>query len=572
MSARARALALLVLLLTAAGVVLSIGSAPAKAQTAAPPPVADVGWWARQSEGTRQIINNWAYKPSGHPPPYNIETDLPNGMFRDEMDELGARRDAQRLEANRLRVKAGLLRGVGTALNRFSLVVGAFSTGWAIGEGINRLANEVLHGGPAPAGSQVCCQAMQHFGPTQGLPFTAPGINRVTDLPGVGAGEGAWIFQYTSGGQQFSVIRPEQAAAYRPERPPNTREYEYLDTTDPVGYQQRRVHFRSEADMVPRTFPAAPGAFPQTDGFPTLAPRPLSDAGADVQARSDRLGQELEKAENQNIRKWAEAQTGQPGAEDPYAPNSTVPGYGGYVWETYRQKLLDLGFTDINRIIVPDGGANVELGANAVLNTSPAPGTSIQKESRINVETNPATLPLVVPAPFANEVYSKYLERLDPSLRERVVEDVAVDPNLNVGPDVVLSTEPAPGAQVRPESDPAFRLRVRRNPSSAPVPGGAGGACGLTPPVSALNFSPITNAQLGNKIPFSLVGFLGGASAGLVTGSERPNAGFSVLGVGGNLGMLGDLDPAIGMFRLALAFLLWLGVAWFLYGRTIGRD
>jgi hypothetical protein len=570
MSARARALALLVLVLTAAGVVLSVGSAPASAQTStAPAPVADPGWWARQSEGTRQIINNWAYKPSGHPPPYNIETDLPNGMFREEMDELGARRDLQRLEASKLRASSGLLRAAGTALNRFSLVVGAFSTGYAIGEGINRLASEVLHGGPAAAGSGVTAQAMQFFGPTAGLPFTPadPNVKNTTDLPGVGKGEGAYIYEFTNPGGVNYVRRPEIGGANYPGAPPGTRAYEWM------AYGELRVaHYRTLQDAVPRTFPAAPGAFPRTDGFPTLAPKPLSDAGATVQARSDRLGEELEKAENQNIRKWAEAKTGQPGAEDPYAAESTIPGYGGYVWETYRQKLLDLGFTDINRIIVPDSGANVELGANAVLNTSPAPGSNVQKDSRVNVETNPATLPLVVPAPFANEVYSKYLERLDPKLRERVSEDVAQDPDLNAGPDVVLSTDPAPGAQVRPESDPNFRLRVRRNPSSAPVPGGAGGACGLTPPSAALNLSPLTSQRLGSKIPFSLVGFLGGASSGLVTGSERPNAGFSVLGVGGNLSMLGDLDPAIGAFRLALAFLLWLGVAWFLYGRTIGKD
>jgi hypothetical protein len=140
--------------------------------------------------------------------------------------------------------------------------------------------------------------------------------------------------------------------------------------------------------------------------------------------------------------------------------------------------------------------------------------------------------------------------------------------NLEYGPAEAVSQQPAPGERAQYGTEPAVKV----NPTTAPVPGGTGGSCGLTPPSASFDLSPFANAQLGNKVPFSLIGFLGGAADGVVTASARPDAGFSVLGVGGDLTMLGDLDPAIGAFRLALAFLLWLGVGWFLYGRTIGRD
>jgi hypothetical protein len=78
--------------------------------------------------------------------------------------------------------------------------------------------------------------------------------------------------------------------------------------------------------------------------------------------------------------------------------------------------------------------------------------------------------------------------------------------------------------------------------------------------------------NLGSKVPFSLIGFVAGSVGGVAMAGERPNAVFSAFGETVDLGWLANLDPAITVLRTLLAFLMWIGVAWFLYGRTIGRD
>lgn len=77
---------------------------------------------------------------------------------------------------------------------------------------------------------------------------------------------------------------------------------------------------------------------------------------------------------------------------------------------------------------------------------------------------------------------------------------------------------------------------------------------------------------MGDKVPFALVGWIGSATTGLAVDGRRPNATFSAFGESQDLGFLANFDGLVGVLRLVLIFLLWIGVAWFLYGRTIGRD
>jgi hypothetical protein len=148
-------------------------------------------------------------------------------------------------------------------------------------------------------------------------------------------------------------------------------------------------------------------------------------------------------------------------------------------------------------------------------------------------------------------------------------------PNLDYGPGEVTRQVPAPGSRVHVGTEPQV---FERNPDTAPDPGTTGGptgqgnyTCGLSAPTVAFDGSPFANAQLGNKFPFALATWLGSSTGGLATTAQRPNGTFSVFGESADLSFLSHFDGSIALLRLALSFLMWTGVAWFLYGRTIGK-
>lgn len=193
----------------------------------------------------------------------------------------------------------------------------------------------------------------------------------------------------------------------------------------------------------------------------------------------------------------------------------------------------------------------------------------LDKPIVILVNPAPAEMPVRVLAPLPHETSDAYVQRLQAKGLLGRVEVVAdSETNLDYGPNEVIRLTPEPGTRVRTGSE----VVVRTNPSSAPAPGpGPAGQCGLTPPSSAFDLSPITTTGLGTKVPFSLLPFVGTSIGGLASPGAPPNVTVRVFGATADLSFLESFNDVIGLFRLIETILLWIGVAWFLYGRTIGK-
>ncbi len=195
--------------------------------------------------------------------------------------------------------------------------------------------------------------------------------------------------------------------------------------------------------------------------------------------------------------------------------------------------------------------------------TVPAPGT-------FTVE-GPNTAHVGTPAPDVQHTTIRTTTTQSDLPEEvRVAYDwVASQPESGLDP---ASRTDDPTAEPAPEPTPTPTATPDGSGTSDPglAPDGAA-ACGLTPPSQPFDLSPITAAGLGSKVPFSLVSFVGSGVAGVGGDAARPNASFRLLGATADLSWLANLDPLVGRIRLILTVLLWLGVAWFLYGKTIGR-
>jgi hypothetical protein len=211
-----------------------------------------------------------------------------------------------------------------------------------------------------------------------------------------------------------------------------------------------------------------------------------------------------------------------------------------------------------------------------VLELRPSGGSRVQTSTDVELYTNPpkTLMPYLMPD-LRGKTPAQAQDLLDPydvdepSLTSRFHQAPDDNPNLDFGPGEITHQEPAPGQRTHVGTPPDT---ATVNPPTAPPVGGGGYSCGLHAPAVAFDPSPITDAQLGTKFPFALVTWLGDSTGGLAIGAERPNATFSVSGESQDLSFLSHFDGPIALLRLALSFLLWTGVAWFLYGRTIGKD
>jgi len=250
---------------------------------------------------------------------------------------------------------------------------------------------------------------------------------------------------------------------------------------------------------------------------------------------------------------------------------------GGHVTGLYQEgQAAVVPVFDPAVVTVPEDYPVLPIGTTvpAPLPSTIAPPTqtyTLKADRRLLIITNPAPdlMPTRVLAPLPHETGDAYVQRLQAKGllgRVMVVSDAETD--LDLGPNEVIVVAPEPGTRVRTGTE----VVIRTNPSSAPAPGpGPAGQCGLTPPLSAFDLSPITSTGLGSKVPFSLVPFVGTSISGLATPGAAPNVTVRVFGATADLSFLENFSDVIGLFRLVETILLWVGVAWFLYGRTIGK-
>jgi PASTA domain len=258
----------------------------------------------------------------------------------------------------------------------------------------------------------------------------------------------------------------------------------------------------------------------------------------------------------------------------PYAPEGaiSVPNCAGDTVTACETALSAAGFSGYSVTTATDSGAVVTIPAGDVIYTTPAEGTSVDTSTQIAIEINPTPLPLEIPAPSANEVYTQYETTLATdgftNVQDAPVSDV--NESTTVGPNVVLTVSPAPGTEVAPGTD----INIDSNPADAPVVGAApvpGASCGLTAPSSSVNFGPITGLNFGSVFPFSVIPWLEGL-AGSAPGAQAPDLSFNVFGtsIDATQPLGSTFDPVFGAIRSVIEVLLWLSVAWVMYRRITG--
>ncbi len=213
--------------------------------------------------------------------------------------------------------------------------------------------------------------------------------------------------------------------------------------------------------------------------------------------------------------------------------------------------------------------------------------------------------PIALPQPELNETYPAYRARLRAagflgSIYQRVWSEADAVTELQAG----AVTQVEDGAPWRtgvavyevldwpatdPLLDPAVSLTVRTNPlesdpttgtgsdsdlddatGTAPPPGDVTGASCDCPPV---DFSPITDADLGGKFPFAVITWVGTWLGALVSDPDAPVFDFTNPTYWGDTHYTVDLevlDSYMATIRTLLSWCIWVGAVWWFGTRLLG--
>ena len=273
----------------------------------------------------------------------------------------------------------------------------------------------------------------------------------------------------------------------------------------------------------------------------------------------------------------SDASYSDPAAGDPAISNQgpasgqfSMPSCSGISEAACRSALTQAGHTGtVTVTTLTTATADLTKPAGAVVTTSPGANVTASSGATVTLTLNPDPLPLAIPAPNPGETATAYVARLQQlGLVGQVttLSDLATDPGF--GPSEVVRTNPQPGTRVQNGT----QVDVTANPTTAPpATGGLSSSCGLTPPTTALNLSPITSLSLGTVFPFSMITVVSNALGDINVASGRPN--FTVTAFGnsvGDLSYLANFDGVFSAIRLALSFGLAIGAAMFLWRRTLG--
>jgi len=252
--------------------------------------------------------------------------------------------------------------------------------------------------------------------------------------------------------------------------------------------------------------------------------------------------------------------------QDPTLVYNGVPNCTGDLYAACATRIEDAGLVPVRTTLTP-AEADITKPADAVVSTSPAPGSVVQSGSTVTVTANPGagTMPKVVPAPTATETYGAYVDRLqlDGLLGTRVVlTDATLDPTR--GPGVVTSTTPASGTRVAPGTT----VTVRVNPDSAPPVASPR----TLPALPAINLAPLKAPQVCTTFPFGVPCWVTGALGGFGGSGQCPSFDVPFTGFGGS-DMTVDLcvmQPAVDIFRSLFLIVALLGGAWLFMRAAMG--
>jgi hypothetical protein len=181
---------------------------------------------------------------------------------------------------------------------------------------------------------------------------------------------------------------------------------------------------------------------------------------------------------------------------------TTVPGCEGLSYTQCVVKLEEAALTP----------AHHELGWSEAITAdppqrveelSPARSTQVEKHSTVVVTTNPneSGMPVIVPAPGANETYAQYIAKLNPALapHEHILGELNSDPAH--GPNAVTSTSPAAGTRVNPATSTSLDVQVNPSTASDPVTS----STWSPPTIAPIDLSPFKSVHIGcSSFPFGI--------------------------------------------------------------------
>jgi hypothetical protein len=238
------------------------------------------------------------------------------------------------------------------------------------------------------------------------------------------------------------------------------------------------------------------------------------------------------------------------------------------------------GYTDVELDVLTWEHAVVTQPADSTVSVSPAAGSHVETMTKVVVEANPDSenMPIEVPAPGHDEVYTHYKERLEAEGWTDLEENILSEPDTSAGPGDAVSTDPSSTTRLDPGTDKATTpVQVNVNPTGSPADGLPPGAspeapgCGLTPPTTSISLSPVTSQRFGSVFPFVLLPWMSETVAGIAASPTEPHFVLHVFGSEIETGNgFAPLATVFTLLRDTIAAFMWLGVAWFLWNRTIG--
>lgn len=258
------------------------------------------------------------------------------------------------------------------------------------------------------------------------------------------------------------------------------------------------------------------------------------------------------------------------GVASPYAVYVEIPDCGAFLWGECAEQLEELGL-EPSRVELDWETAVLTKPADAVVETSPAKGATVETGTKITVTTNPPEegMPIVIPAPEEGETYDEYAARLNPALtpERHDLEAAYVDPS--TGPNGVVDVLPEPETRLDPST--SHEVKVSTNPADAPAPS----AAWSPPEIPSIDLTPLSAVAIGcTDFPFGIFCWIGDGLTAWGPGGECPQLGVPF---GSSIGLDDELafdtclfEPAMEIVRPVLILVAAFSLAYLFAAAAMG--
>lgn len=259
---------------------------------------------------------------------------------------------------------------------------------------------------------------------------------------------------------------------------------------------------------------------------------------------------------------------------DPTVTYATVPNCTGDAYADCVAALQAAGLTVGAHVVLDFNGADVTKPADAVVQTKPAGGASVDVSTPIEVDTNPdpADMPVVLPAPLPGETAADYNARLQTlGLSPYLAVRTATNLDPTKGPNTVIGVSPVPGTRLHPQT----AVTIDANPGDAPDPVAVGGPV-MPPDIPGVDFTPLNAATPCTTFPFGVPCWMGDALQSWSTSAQPWQFDFPIFNPADGMSKheihvdLSILDPALSYIRPVIVAGVTLLLAWAFFSMALG--